>query len=177
MRCFIAINLTKETLSNIGDFSKKLAEADFLKANFVKSDNLHLTLKFLGDIDAGKVQEIKRLLEQLKFGPFEICIKGVGGFPNENFVKVLWLGIEKGAGETTKLQRDLDDKLARIDFQRDKRFVPHLTIARVKYVRDKSSLSNLFSENHDKEFGSFWCDELHLIKSELTPGGLVYMEL
>jgi len=177
MRCFLSINLPEELVSIIGELNQTIMNFDAVGGNFVKQENIHLTLKFLGEISEKQVHEIKKILEQIKFNEFEVSLKGLGAFPNENFIKVLWVGAEKGAGDVTQLQRELDEKLSRIGFQKEKSFVPHLTIARVKFVRDKAGLQNLFRKYREKEFGSFWCDKLHLMKSELTSTGVVYSEL
>jgi len=131
----------------------------------------------LGDINTQKTQEIKRILEQTKFKPFEISLKGLGGFPSNNYVKVLWIDVDNGNSELVRIWRDIDDKLSKIGFQKDKEHIPHLTIARVKFVRDKSKLYDLFDKNQDTTFGTFWCDKINFMQSELTPNGPIYSEI
>lgn len=174
MRCFISIELPEELQEQVSEFCKTF---DIFSGNFARKGNMHLTLKFLGEISEQKIQKVKQVLEQTKCSEFEISLKGLGGFPTENYVKVLWLGVDKGKGEIIKLQRGLDEKLSRIGFQKDKSFVPHLTLARVKFVRNKQALKQLFGQNRNKELGSFWCSRICLMKSELTPDGPVYCEL
>jgi len=177
MRCFLSINIPQEHGDKINDFKTNAMDADFLKANFVKSNDFHINLKFLGDVDEEKIKEIKKILSQIKINPFEISLKSLGGFPTNNYVKVLWIGVDKGLGTLVKLQRDLDDALAKIGFQKDKNFVPHITLARIKVVYDKSALTSLFFDNETKEFGSFWCDKINFMSSELTTEGPIYQEL
>ena len=177
MRCFISVNLPKEIFEQIREFSKTIMNYDILIGNFVEPENMHLTPKFLGDISEEKVKEIKKVLEQIKFKPFEISFKGLGGFPSENYIRVLWLGVDKGAGELTKLQKDIEEKITRIGFQKEKQFVPHLTLARVKFVRDKAALGKMFDNNRNVEVGSFWCDKIHFMKSELLQDGARYFKL
>ena len=176
MHYFIAIEPPKEVVEQIGEFSKTIQNYDLIRGNFSKSEKMHITLKFLGDMLENKVVAVKDVLNQTKFTPFEISLKGLGGFPNENYVKVLWVGLDKGIDIVTKLQTDINEKLAKIGFQKRPQIL-HLTLARVNSVRDKSDLKNLFDKHRNMDVGNFWCDKIYLMKSELTPAGHVYTKL
>ncbi len=167
MRCFIAVDLPSEIKSKISALTREIQKKDIIIANFVAQKNLHITLKFLGEIK--DVDKIKAKCSEIKGKKFKVILKGVSAFPSQNYVRVLWAGIEKGAEELKELNKKLEI------LGKDKReFSNHLTIARVKAVKDKDALRKFFT---DKEFGEFEVNEFKLVKSTLTPRGPVYKEL
>jgi 2'-5' RNA ligase len=166
MRCFIAINLPKEVKEKIDKIIKKLPEKGIKK---VASKNLHLTLKFLGETNL--IEEVEDKLDEIKFERFVVKLKRIGCFPNKNFIKVVWIGVEEGGEEVKELQRKIDDKLADL-FKKEKNFEPHLTIARIKFLKDK----NKFYEELEKiQFeASFEIESFELMKSILQREGPIY---
>lgn len=166
MRSFIAIDIPIEIRKKIEKIS--LEFKDLGKINFVKLENQHLTLKFLGEVSEDKVEFIKEKLGQIKFNKFKSRIEGLGVFPNENFIKVLWVGIK--SGEIYKLQRKIDTTLKEM-FPRDDRFHPHLTIGRVKFIRDNDKFKQKLKLEIEDEF-EVSC--FKLIRSDLVSGGPIY---
>ena len=133
-----------------------------------------MTLKFLGEVDDGKIDGIKEALSSVVMKPFECHVNGFGTFPNDNYVKVIWAGIEP-AESFRSLHDDIDNALKSLGFEKDSRFSPHVTIGRVRFVKDKEglreSLNGLRSNGIEESFtvGSFV-----LKKSTLTENGPVY---
>jgi 2'-5' RNA ligase len=168
MRMFIAIELPSEVKAHLAELQKKL---DGHFAQLILAKEIHLTLKFLGEVDEQKIAEIKQKLEKVDFGSFDASLGKPGVFPNESYVRVVWIGVEP-AESIIALQNKIEKSLAGL-FEQDTRFSPHLTLARVKFVKDKQA----FIENLKKlEAGKneFLVSSFKLIKSTLTPKGPVY---
>lgn len=168
MRLFIAIDIPSEIKGKISSFAKEIQKKEIITANFVSAKNMHLTLKFLGEVkDADRIKEA---CEEIKANKFKISFKGVGAFPSQDYARVLWIGVEKGAEKLRDLNKQLEKKLGKDE----KEFSTHLTIARVKALKNKQALKNFFI---DKEFGEFEAEEFKLIKSVLIPSGPVYEDI
>jgi 2'-5' RNA ligase len=146
----------------------------------VDPDNLHVTLKFLGNTDLALVPEISLLVERAARPrtPCQFTITGIGAFPHAERPNVVWAGLEgKGAEMMAALAADLETGLEPVGFPRENRpFVPHLTLARVK-ARPPESLRKLLSDHAKTEFGTATIDEVELIRSEPGPDGSRYSVL
>ena len=180
MRAFIAIEIPEDVKQKIAKFQSKLEKADIFRGRFVEKENLHLALKFLGEISEADVHKISKVLEEMckKFKGFTLFLKGVGAFPSEDYVRVCWAGVDTGGLKAKELHLHVDRVLASIgSFKPDARYANHITLARVRSVIDKKKLAALFEDNKEKEFGSFDVKEIKLIKSELTSQGPVYETL
>ena len=170
MRLFIAMDLDSEK-DYFNGISEKLDRSCF-KGSFPKS--FHLTLKFLGEVDEEKVGEIKDRLSAVKFEPFSVEFSNIGFFPNEKYIRVIWVGLSDGQ-KMIELQRKIDSALLGL-FSAEKKFHPHITLARVKFVKLKEKLlknvSGMKVEKKSVDVKSF-----RLIKSTLTPEGPIYESL
>ena len=169
MRAFIAIETPKELKDFFLDLQKKIDKE--AKITFTK--DFHLTLKFLGEIDEGKLKEVKEELKEIKFKPFKLKTSKLGVFPTESYIRVIWIGLE--SDKIIELQQAVDEKLRGL-FPQDKRFHPHITLGRVKFVKDKDK----FVENYKSiefEKKEFEVKNFKLKKSTLTPEGPVYEDL
>ena len=178
MRTFIAIDIPENIKDSIELYVSPL-KGERAKITWVKSGNVHITLKFLGEIPEEKVPEIYKCLEKCVKGlkPFEVEITGAGGFPDMRRPRIIWVGLKKGTDELKKLANSIDDELSNLDFEKEKRgFKPHLTIGRVKYINDISGFIDKMSRLKF-EGGTFTADEIFIIKSELKPTGAVYTKL
>lgn len=169
MRLFIAVDL--DFLKEFFQSLQKNIDLSSIKAILPKS--CHLTLKFLGEVEDSKIDEVREKLGNVKFTPFEISFSHIGFFPNENYAKVIWLGLSENKG-VLGLQNKIDISLNKL-FPQEKDFHPHITLARVKFVKDKNAikqLSNLKIEEKTTRIDSF-----KLIKSTLTGSSPFYEEL
>ena len=167
MRLFIAIELPEDIKNYLRQIQQQLPEVRMSKAK-----DFHLTLKFLGEIDETMAENIKRELEKISFEKFSLTLSDIGVFPNERNVRVVWTGL-KECKELIKLQKAVEAALRSFGFKSDKRFHPHLTLARIKHVDDKK----LFMEKLKtiKTQGkTFPVKSFCLFRSILTPECPVY---
>lgn len=175
-RGFIAID--------IGSFPKLIElESEINKTGahlkLVKPDNVHITLKFLGETEKGLIDEIEDIIKNAVEGvdPFNIKLVGTGVFPNPNYIKVVWIGI-KQCELIGEIAQKIDESLSKLRFKREKRgFSPHLTVARVKSAKNKDQLMKIIEKNRDVEFADISVNSIKLMKSELTPKGPIYTVL
>jgi len=173
MRAFIAIEMPEEIKEILLDAQKQINTE---KAKIRPTKAFHLTLKFLGEIEEKKVEEIKSALKEIKFEKFNTALTEIGVFPNESYIRVVWAGLDDSENKITNLQKEVDSKIEIIGFKKDTRFHPHVTLARVKFVEDKQKfIKGLKEINIEKK--SFQITEFKLIKSTLTGEGPVYEDL
>lgn len=174
-RTFLGIPVSKELRLKVSSFQKELSA---LPAGFkmVEPENLHFTIKFFGEIDGGQIEKVKEILTKTGFGKdFSVRISGLGVFPNTDYLKVLWLGLE-GGQRLKELQDRVDVALSGL-FPKEKDFVSHLTIARIKFVDEKEKLKQFLEKNKKIEFGEMIIDRIVLYESVLGKDGPVYTEL
>ncbi|GAF84965.1 unnamed protein product [marine sediment metagenome] len=172
MRLFIAIELPAELKEYLKKLQNQLGGSDSAKMSLVKE--FHLTLKFLGDVSEEKLDGIKSRLAAVEFSAFSALLDEIGVFPDEKRPRVVWAGLEPKE-KIIELQQKVEEALKGL-FPKDERFHPHLTLARVKFVKDKKEFSDkLKAISVDKK--EFNISSLKLIKSTLTPEGPVYEEL
>ncbi len=168
MRLFIAALIPEEIRKQLLNYINSL-KSDIDGVKWEKSDKLHITLNFLGDIQESNLDNITNLLSRLveRFSPFKFEISEFGGFPNLNNPKVLYLGLS-GNREFSKFQKKLDQGLSELGFEKEyHRLIPHITLGRIKKkINMKSSLVITQS--------SFEIVEIGLIRSKLRPKGSVY---
>ncbi|ADL12208.1 RNA 2',3'-cyclic phosphodiesterase [Acetohalobium arabaticum] len=176
MRSFIAVDLANEEVKDkLVEIQKEIKALHSGKIKLVKPENLHLTLKFLGEIEDTEVEELEEMLEGFKeYSQQEINVSELGVFPHYGYMKVIWAGLKEN--ETLKqIKSELEDKSAELGFDRDtKDFHPHITIGRVKNIWAKDKLVNKLKEFVDQDFGKLKLDKLKLKKSTLTSDGPVY---
>lgn len=163
-RYFIAINVQDSAKEKLTILLKKLREKG---VRTVPPKDLHFTLKFLGNVKPDKVQKTIESLSKIEFVPFRIKLKGVGAFPSESYIRVVWAGAE--SKELEEFSGKINSSLEKL-FSREK-FSAHLTLGR---VNGKINLSSFFKENKDRSLGSFSAESFKLIQSELTKKGPVY---
>jgi len=141
----------------------------------VEIENIHITLKFLGDIEDHQVEEVSQVIRDITLTPFEFTVEGVGVFPNLRRPTTVWAGISTGVGELAGLFNDVNDGLAKLGFEKDRRkFHPHLTIARVRGEQNRDRLVNELMSMEEMKFGKVQVDRIYLKKSVLTPKGPIY---
>ncbi len=179
IRSFIAIELPEHIVSAIHGVQKGI-KSHGLKLRWVKPENIHLTLKFLGDIDAEDVDGIGETVTSVagNFSTLSLYGKGVGVFPNLRRPKVMWVGIGGETRDLMALQKNIDENFENIGFPKEKRaFKGHLTIGRAKGHLNYDRLVATMREFLDYKTEPFTAREIILFKSDLKPGGAVYTKL
>ncbi|MBI2143234.1 RNA 2',3'-cyclic phosphodiesterase [Candidatus Woesearchaeota archaeon] len=174
MRTFIAVDLPEEVKSELANAQRQLSSAVAAAAKMSLAHDFHLTLKFLGEITPAKVEIVKNCLGNVKFKSFSAAVTGIGVFPSESYIRVVWIGIEPEDG-FIRLQKQVDDALEK-EFPKEKGFKPHLTLARVKFVSNKELLKQQLQLIKVKSV-KFTVNGFKLKKSTLTKEGAVYEDL
>ncbi|HEY8459213.1 MAG TPA: RNA 2',3'-cyclic phosphodiesterase [Blastocatellia bacterium] len=175
MRTFIAIEIPYEIKSALAAMQTELRRAG-ADVSWVKPENLHLTLNFLGEVDEGRIVEVEKVCVSLaaEFRPFTLNVNDAGVFPNARQPRALWAGLSGEIENVYEMRRRLDEKLSLIGFQREeKKFHPHLTIGRLKSSKKTRELLALAGAHQLPEL-SFVVTEIVLMKSELHPAGSKY---
>ena len=144
----------------------------------VEEDNIHLTLKFLGNVSASKLEEIKSSLKQVAFPPFSLEIKGSGAFPSLKRMNVIWVGVGEGWSQVELIFEQIEKLLHQLGFSRETRaFSPHITVARVKSGRKRDEIAAFLGHLTDESFGTFNVQSVRLKQSVLSPSGPKYSTL
>jgi len=172
-RGFIALDL--DVPSKIVEIENEIRKTG-ANVKLVKPGNMHLTLKFLGDTNEELIDEIEKIMKESVEGiePFNIQLKGTGVFPNPNYIKVIWIGIQNGE-QIIPIAQKIDEKISKLGFKKEKRkFSPHLTIGRVKSAKNKDKIIKIIDKYRDVQFADLKVEFLKLIRSELTPKGPIY---
>jgi 2'-5' RNA ligase len=178
LRVFVAVDFPDgEAKRKVMEVQEALCEtgAD-LKP--VEPGNLHITLRFLGEVERGLVERIKMELSEIRFQPFNVLFEGVGVFPDLRRINVVWIGIVEGNTELVDLYGKINRALGRCGLPPERRgFSPHLTVARVRSGRNIERLSRRVVELGGLRIGGFEVDSFRLKKSTLTPSGPIYSTL
>ena len=175
IRSFIAVDLADGKL--IQGIVKSQTELALTGADIkiVEPENIHATLRFLGEVSSALLDQVKNELSQIAFPPFVIELRGIGAFPSSHRPNVIWVGITKGEEDLQKIFSQLEPRLRGLGFVSEKRgFSPHITIARVKSGRNREALHSAIVEMSDREFGLMDVQSIKLKKSTLTPKGPIY---
>ena len=178
IRSFVAVDCIESgILPRFREVQGRL-KATGARVKLVEPENIHLTLKFLGEIEDHQVDEISRFIEEISFDPFEFKVEGVGVFPNMRRPATIWAGITEGVGELVDIFGLVNDGLVKFGFEKDRRrYSPHLTIARVRGGENKDRLVEELLQFENYQFGSTKVDKVKLKKSVLTRSGPIYSTL
>jgi 2'-5' RNA ligase len=182
IRSFIAVPLERQLYQQITEISRMLKASVHGGVSWVQPASIHLTLKFLGEIQPGKIAEVKSALQAVvpKFEQFELNATGLGCFPNKNRPHVVWVGLHAPV-ELYHLQKSIEDACVDLGFEREQRkFSPHLTLGRVKpYTRpeDILCLQQALERVPTLNLGISHASEVVLFKSDLQSTGAVYTPL
>jgi 2'-5' RNA ligase len=168
MRAFIAVEVDEQLREKMSELQKQLS-LDGVK--LVEKENLHLTMHFLGEIDEAMKDKVINAMDKLSCRKFEMSCEGVGAFPSNNYIRVIWVGAE--APELKQIYDQLGTEFAQLGFKQEQ-FSPHITLARVKFLKDKKKLSEFLEENEGLELGECKVEGVFLKKSTLTPKGPIY---
>jgi 2'-5' RNA ligase len=180
IRVFCAVELPREIRAAVGAHASRLRR-DFpdARASWARPEGLHITLKFIGEVEAARVEALSRAAGAAVagFSPFGLSIEEAGTFPPRGAARVLWLSVKNESGRLAQLQRRLEQECEAAGFPTEPRaFKPHLTVARLRTPKDAHALSEA---HRHATFGPyhFQVSELLVIRSELGPGGSRYTPL
>ncbi len=178
IRSFLAFDIENDTVLNRLAAAQKLLLQTGADFRLVEPKNIHVTVRFLGNIMPAMVEKIFEEMKQVQFFPFNVQIKGLGAFPDLRYPRVVWAGITDGADQLKNVFSQLEPRLRGLGFTPDpKGFSPHLTIARVRSGRNKAQLAEFITENANYNSGTIKAQCLRLKKSDLTPKGPIYSTL
>lgn len=177
-RLFVAIKINPDkTFINLFDQIKQKTIND--KVKWVNTNNIHITLKFLGETEEPKIDSIKRMINQsLQDTPkFQIEISEVGIFGSSYQPKAIWFGV-KNNKELIKASTKIIDNLDAIGFLKDRQnFVPHITLGRINYINDKKMFQNMINQLKSEHIQVVEIDEVILYESILKKEGPIYIEI
>lgn len=176
MRTFVAIELDKTIKDTLSALIQKL-ETGGSNIRWVKPQGMHLTLKFLGEVSADKITEVKAVLGSIAkdYSRFPLSLKGTGIFPPAARVpRVVWIGLEKNES-LQNIQARVENELHNIQFPREKReYHSHLTLGRVKGPQNLETVMGTLNQYKETEFGGMNVNKITLFKSTLKPTGAEY---
>ncbi len=175
MRAFLAIELNNHVIDNIKQTQKTLKNTDYAKIKYVEEKNMHITLKFFGDINPRKQKQITKIINNTitNYEPYTIKIANIGAFPNIKRPRVIWTGIKDKNNYTINLIKQLDEEFSKIGFEKERNYKPHITLGRVKEVYDRE-LSKVLSDLKNNYHGKVEINKIVLKSSQLTPDGPIY---
>ncbi len=176
MRLFLAVKIPNEIKEQIAEFLQPFLDSR-AQVKWVEPKNMHLTLKFLGEIRQEQLAGLKDAACEIACEPFSLTLSGSGAFPDLRSPRVFWIGVKDPEKRLTKLAEQLDYNISQIGWEREKkRFSPHLTLGRVK---DRSGLAEVCSAFAQAEFApaEFKVDAFYLVESQLRPSGPIYTDL
>jgi 2'-5' RNA ligase len=176
IRCFIALNLPAEIKGRLAELEARLKEAR-ADVSWVKPENIHLTLKFLGGVEEARVPLVKRAVQEglRREGPLVLTLAGLGVFPNPRSPRVVWVGVGGDTERLQNLQESLEQALGEVGFPREARsFSPHITLGRMRSRQGAASLMELVGHLGANEVGSLKAESIELMRSQLHPAGAVY---
>jgi RNA 2',3'-cyclic 3'-phosphodiesterase len=178
IRSFVSIDLDDEkVLSQVESIMSSLSSLGG-DVKPVERENIHLTLKFLGNVSTTKLEEIKSALAQVTFPSFSLEIKGAGAFPNLKRMNVIWVGVGEGWSQVELIFEQTEKLLQQLGFSRETRpFSPHITVARVKSGRKRDEIAVFLGHLTDESFGTFAVESVRLKQSVLSSLGPKYSTL
>lgn len=163
IRTFIAIELSSSVRSRASELIKRLQAAD-VRATWIKPQQMHLTLKFLGDVPDPEIPEVCKLVQQAvgELPAFEVVFRGCGAFPSLDNPRTVWIGVEEGAEEVVIIHEAIDLALKKLRFPREtRRFQPHLTLGRIRESGPAvAELSRIIAEHADYDADLTVVDEV-----------------
>ncbi|MEW5895101.1 MAG: RNA 2',3'-cyclic phosphodiesterase [Candidatus Omnitrophota bacterium] len=178
IRCFIALTISKDTQKELGLIQENLKRTG-AKARWVKPENIHITLRFLGDQDLKRVKQITEAFPLMFDQPsgFGLIINSVSVFPNKQKPRIVWASISEGEAETKSLFEHMNNGLAKLGLPKDREeFIPHLTLARCKTSDESRSIIHAL-EKIQTVFIETRPTAIVFCKSTLSAHGSIYEEM
>jgi len=175
IRSFLAFDMESDTVLNRLKAAQALLVQTGADLKLVEPQNIHITVRFLGDITPDTAEKVFEEMKKIQFTPFNVQISGLGVFPDLHYPRVVWAGMTEGADQLKNVFTQLEPRLQGLGFTPDpKGFSPHLTIARVRSGTNKTQLAEFINKNANYDFGAIKAECLRLKKSDLTPKGPIY---
>lgn len=176
IRSFVALPLAGSIRGGATKLIRKLSELDG-GIKWVPTDNLHLTLKFLGDVENTEVHDISKVVSEIcyQYDPFPLRFAGTGAFPDLSRPRILYIGVEDPTGALVEMVSEIETGLADLGFKPEPRdYRPHLTIGRSRNRRISEEALEVLQAHAEKEFGEMETDVVELIASFLDKKGPTY---
>lgn len=181
IRLFAAIKLSEDLERELYALEEMLRSGTLMRpVRWVAPENIHLTVKFLGQVEAARIPDLSAALSNSaqSVSPFTLTVRDLGCFPNFKRPDVIWAGLGGQLTEAAELVRRVEEDFAAIGFTRDTRpFSPHLTIGRVRREArpaERLAIGSYLERIPAQDYGTITADSIHLIKSDLRPSGPVY---
>lgn len=180
IRSFIALEVTEAAiLDHIKKMQEELGRTR-ARLKLVEPQNLHFTLHFLGNVESARISDVGEILQELEFPAFDIELSGLSCF-RPTRIRIVWVGVTKGADECIRLQQLLGQQLRGQRFPVEgRKYSPHLTVARVRRGANRAQLLpvlDILEQYANYEFGVTRINKIKLKKSTLTPRGPIYEDL
>ena len=174
-RCFLAFDLeNNEILRKLVNVQKLISKTG-ANLKIINQQNLHFTLRFLGNINTDLIEKVLVKMQKIVFTPFSIELKGIGVFPNLYSPRIIWAGIAEGTKKMNNIFDQIEIQLRQLGFNPDyKGFSPHLTLARVKYGKNNDQLTTFLKNYVEYRIGNVNLNCIQLKKSELMSTGPFY---
>lgn len=180
IRAFIAIELPVNIIDSIKNIQAELRD-ESNKVTWVKADNIHLTLKFLGNIAVDTIDKIEAAMKNAAddIHSFTLSVKEAGAFPSMMSPRVVWIGVKENRGANLyQIYCNLEDNLSALGFEKEARgFEPHLTLGRIRFLKNKQLFKERLLKLKERELGQLTVNSICLFKSRLNPEGAVYTKL
>jgi len=179
IRTFIAVELPQEIHDRLQQIQDDL-RTSMPDVRWIKHGNIHLTLKFLGDVQVSRIDAISEALRHVthQFPPFTMSLAGMGAFPNSRKPRIVWIGVEKGADRLIEITELIEASTKKLGFPREKHpFRPHLTVGRIRRLTDPLAMTEALDRSEVGELGNFNVERISLIRSQLDPAGSIYTTL
>jgi 2'-5' RNA ligase len=179
IRAFIAANLEHGLRDRIARIQERLKESR-ADVSWVRPENLHLTLKFLGEVEEAALTAVADAIGPVaaRHAPLRLVVAGLGAFPQPRAARVVWIGVREGAEGLAKLHAELEAGLEPLGFQREARpFTSHLTLGRVRGPGRREQLAAAVTSMMPEPVGDMLLDRIDLMRSELRPEGARYSVL
>lgn len=181
MRTFIAVEIQHDLAEKIYEFIlKSQKQIKTNKISWVKKENLHITLKFLGEIDDKEVEVVRDVLNEVvkNFSKFSFFVKDIGVFPNIRNARVVWLGIKDSENNLSLLSKVINEELAQKGFPKEnKDFLSHITIGRIKNLANPSEIEKYIHSHLGLSFGENTTEFITFFQSILKPEGPTYVPI
>lgn len=176
MRAFVAIEVSEKIADSLAKFEGEIS-ATGADVKLVERENLHLNLKFLGEISEFQATEVQTRLGKLSMKGGDLTVKGVGAFPSAGRPRVVWAGVTKeDEALLMPVAKEVIASLEGVGERDDRPFRAHITLGRVRSGRNLGALEELLRSNSGREFGTLTMSEIKLKSSVLAPGGPVYQD-